>query len=133
MFSVVMNTDTSKTKMIIEFGGKQHLAVPGSRIIVNQSDSKEGDTVTAKDLLSGKNINMKVIKSFKGDKIRGLKFKSKSRYTRRYGHRQHLMILEVADAKTSIPKETTTEKSKTVKKAVSTKKKIATKAKTGVK
>ena len=95
MFSVMMNDNTGKAVMVIDYGGKQHLAEPGSRIVVNQSDSKEGDTVVANDLLTGKDVSLKVVKSFLGDKIKGLKFKSKSRYTRRYGHRQHLMVLEV--------------------------------------
>ena len=120
-----MNVDTNKTKMIIEFGGKQHLAVPGSRIIVNQGSAQEGDSVIAQDLLTNQNVTLKVVKIFLGDKIRGIKFKSKSRYTRRYGHRQRLMILEVGGSKESKPER--------VKKTATTKKTVAKKAKIGAK
>ncbi len=44
----------------------------------------EGATITASFLEEGK-----------GKKIHGLKFKSKSRYTRRYGHRQALAKVEI--------------------------------------
>ena len=111
--------------MIIEFGGKQHLAVPGSRIIVNQGSAQEGDSVIAQDLLTNQNVTLKVVKIFLGDKIRGIKFKSKSRYTRRYGHRQRLMILEVGGSKESKPER--------VKKTTTIKKTVAKKAKIGAK
>lgn len=109
MFSVMTNKDTNENKMIIELGGKQHLAETGDRIVVNQNNSKEGEMVVAKDLLNGNDVNLKVIKNFLGKKINGMKFKSKSRYTRRYGHRQHLMMLEVIGSKknVSVPKKAT--------------------------
>lgn len=120
-----MNKDTNNNKMIIELGGKQHLAEVGTRIVVNQGDSEEGDTVIAKDLLANKDVSLKVLKNYLGVKINGMKFKSKSRYTRRYGHRQHLTMLEVMGSNDSKPtketkvvKKTTTPTKKTVKAGV---------------
>ena len=133
MFSVVMKNNTESKKMIIEFGGKQHVVEPGVRIVVNQDDSKEGDAVKAKDLLTGKEISLKVLRKFKGDKVRGFKFKSKIRYTRRYGHRQELMTLEVTDQEAKPEAKPKTEAKKAPEKKTTTKKPAAKKVKAGTK
>lgn len=110
--------------MIIEYGGKQHLAEPGSRFTVNQADLEEGQSVKAKDLLSGESVTLKVTKVFLGEKIDGLKFKNKIRYTRRYGHRQQLAMLEVSGNKATEPKKAdeTPVKTKSVAKKTASKK-----------
>ncbi|MEX2361856.1 MAG: bL21 family ribosomal protein [Patescibacteria group bacterium] len=111
--------------MVIELGGKQFVAEPGSRIIVNQLDSQDGETIVTKDLLSGKEVKLKVLKSFLGDKVHGLKFKNKVRYTRRYGHRQQLTQLEVMGETAKIAptklKEVTAKPKTSVKKTVTKK------------
>lgn len=84
--------------MVIEIGGKQHVAVVGSKIKTNQTNLKEGEIIDSKDLLTNKTVGLKVISNLLDKKINGLKFRSKSRYTRRYGHRQPVSILEVVPA-----------------------------------
>ncbi len=94
-----MSETASKSLMVIEVGGKQHLAGAGSQFVVSGITAKAGEAVKAKELLSGKEITLKVLKNFLGEKVNGLKFKNKVRYTRRYGHRQQLALVEVAAAK----------------------------------
>lgn len=93
-----MSEATSKTVMVIEVGGKQHLAGAGSQLVISGITAKEGEIVAAKDLLTDKEISLKVLKNFLGEKVYGLKFKNKVRYTRRYGHRQQLALVEVSAA-----------------------------------
>lgn len=109
-----MANDNKSVKMIVEISGKQHVVEAGERIVSVQPDAKEGDTIEVKDLLTGKSVGLKVLKNFLGKKIQGLKFHSKSRYTRRYGHRQPMSLLELtseskpkATVKKSTPKEAT--------------------------
>lgn len=80
---------------VIAVGGKQHLVNVGQKISVNRLTAKEGETVIETDLLKKTPVTLKVIAHNLGDKIRGLKFRRKVRYTRHYGHRQHLTELEV--------------------------------------
>jgi len=110
-----MEKSQNAIKMVIEFNGQQHVVAPGDKIITNQTSAAEGDVLEAKDLLTGKNVSLNVVKKFLGDKIRGLKFHSKSRYTRRYGHRQNLMLLEFVVANEPKAQE---KKSSTAPKAV---------------
>jgi ribosomal protein L21 len=94
-----MTNDNKTAKMVLEISGKQHVVEAGGRIVTVQPGAKEGDTIEAKDLLTGKSVGLKVLKNFLGKKIHGLKFHSKSRYTRRYGHRQPMSLLELVEHK----------------------------------
>jgi len=80
---------------IIAVGGKQHLVRVGEKISVNRLEIKEGDTLQEIDLLKKLPVTLKAIAHNLGDKINGIKFHRKVRYTRHYGHRQHLTELEV--------------------------------------
>lgn len=95
---------TSSPVAIIDLGGKQHVVSRGSKIQVNRLETKEGEMITAKDILTGATIQLKVVNHFLGKKINGLKFKNKIRYIRHYGHRQHLTALEVLATDTAKPK-----------------------------
>jgi len=95
---------TDQKWTVIELGGKQHLVAAGSHITVNRLEAKEGDTVTAKNLLDGSSIQLKVKTHGFGPKINGLKFKNKVRYLKRYGHRQPQTVLEVVGAAEAKPK-----------------------------
>lgn len=107
---------------IIDLGGKQHVVSAGTKIQVNRLETKEGETINAKDLLSGSTIQLKVVNHFLGKKISGLKFKNKIRYIRHYGHRQHLTSLEVlATSPAKIKAETKAEKPAALKKAAAKK------------
>lgn len=88
---------------IIKTGGKQYKAVEGSEIIVEKLDAAEGDSVTFDEILAvgegseikfgrplveGAKVTGTVVKVGKGPKIRILKYKHKTNYRRRQGHRQ---------------------------------------------
>ena len=88
---------------IIKTGGKQYNVAEGSEIIIEKLDAAEGDSVTFEEVLAvgegaeikfgrpfveGAKVTGSVIKNGKGPKIRILKYKHKTNYRRRQGHRQ---------------------------------------------
>jgi len=89
---------------IIETGGKQYKVAEGDVLTVEKlKGAKEGDTVTFDKVLliddgtktevgtpylSGNTIEVELTEQGKGKKLYVQKFKSKSRYKRRLGHRQ---------------------------------------------
>lgn len=93
---------------VIKTGGKQEKVVPGQRLKVDRiKDAGEtvsftpllvvrddGDVVVGDDLGSYA-VEAKVLGDERGVKIHGFKYKSKSGYRRRWGHRQELTVLEV--------------------------------------
>ena len=86
---------------VIKTGGKQYLVAEGDLISVEKLETPKESVVLSevllfcdsKGLVLGKpyvanaKVNAKVVDNFKGKKIRVVKFKSKSRYTRTRGHR----------------------------------------------
>ena len=88
---------------IIKTGGKQYKVAEGDEIIVEKLEVEEGGEVTFEEVLtvvdgenvkigqplvSGAKVSGKVVKNGKGPKIRIFKFKHKTNYRRRQGHRQ---------------------------------------------
>ena len=88
---------------IIKTGGKQYKVAEGDEVIVEKLEVAEGDSVTFDEVLTivdGENVKIgtpkvegakvsgKVVKNGKGPKIRIFKFKHKTNYRRRQGHRQ---------------------------------------------
>ena len=88
---------------IIKTGGKQYRVEEGQVIYIEKLDAAANETVTFDEVLSvvdGDNVNVgaplvngasvsaTVLEHGKGKKIRVFKFKSKSNYRRRQGHRQ---------------------------------------------
>lgn len=90
---------------VIETGGKQYVVSEGDLVTIEKlpGDHKEGDKITFDKVLlvdNGKDTTIgtpyisgaKVLGVFekegKGKKVNVIKFKSKSRYFRKYGHRQ---------------------------------------------
>lgn len=98
---------------VIKTGGKQYLVKEGSRLKVEKLEAKEGDTIKLNEVLlagdpasagqmtvgaplvPGASVEAKVLKQARHDKIRVVKFKAKSRYTRTKGHRQHYTELQI--------------------------------------
>ena len=95
---------------IIETGGKQYIVKPGDKIQVEKLEGAVGDSVTFdKVLMTGdKNdyklgapyvasatVSGKVIKQGRGRKIEVLKYKAKSKYRRKIGHRQAYTEIEI--------------------------------------
>ena len=88
---------------IIKTGGKQYKVAEGSEIIIEKLDAAEGDSVTFEEVLAvgegaeikigrplvdGAKVTGTVVKVGKGPKIRIFKYKHKTNYRRRQGHRQ---------------------------------------------
>jgi large subunit ribosomal protein L21 len=97
---------------VIETGGKQYVVAKGDTVQIEKlADLKEGDKVTfdkvllmdnGKDTtqvgdpyLVGAKVEGTLAKAGRGKKIRVVKFKSKSRYTKTMGHRQEYMQVKI--------------------------------------
>lgn len=97
---------------IIQLAGKQHRVSVGDTLVMDKLDEEIGknDIVTVTDVLFVRNgetikvgtprvegavVTLKHVRHQKGEKLRVFKFKSKSRYRKTQGHRQHESVLEV--------------------------------------
>ncbi len=95
---------------IFESGGKQYIVKTGDKIQVEKLDVEAGKTVSfdrvlftsngsdanvGKPFLSGAKVEGKVLKQGRGAKIHVLKYKAKSKYRRKIGHRQHFTEVEI--------------------------------------
>ena len=95
---------------VVRIGGKQYWVAAGEKIIVDRLEGRAKDKLTFKEVLlkiSGTKVDFgrpliknavveaEILVQTKGQKIRISKFKSKSRYRRVGGHRQHLSELKV--------------------------------------
>lgn len=90
------------TWAIVKTGGKQYKVEEGKTIVVEKLDGEKNTRVTfdqvlavgsEKQVLGSPYIKMakvkgKILETFRDDKVRVVKFKRKSRYTRTQGHRQ---------------------------------------------
>ena len=97
---------------IVKVGGKQYHVESGDSIVVDRMSAAEGEKVNLQPLLyrpddkdavfEGADLDKIKVEATvtgheRGKKIHGLKFKPKRGYKRRYGHRQDLTRLEIAD------------------------------------
>ena len=87
--------------VVIQSGSRQYMVDPGQQIVVNKLSAPVGETVEL-DLVyafgehkSTKAAKGKVIAHQRGEKIRVVKYKSKSNYKRSYGPRQEETIIEI--------------------------------------
>lgn len=94
---------------IVRSGGKQHRVAVGDVITVDRLAAPPGDTVvlpavlhvdgaavtSAPDALSRVRVSAEVVAAAKGPKIDILRYKNKSGYRRRQGHRAKLTTLRV--------------------------------------
>lgn len=95
---------------IIEQNGHQYKVSPGETVDFDNLPLKEGETFTTEKILllvddaniqvgqpyiSNVKATFKVIKNYKGEKIRVSRFKAKSRYTRVSGFRPILLRVKV--------------------------------------
>jgi large subunit ribosomal protein L21 len=98
---------------IVRSGGRQHKVAVGDVIEVDRLDGAvgsnisltplllvDGDTVTSDaSTLSSASVTAEVVAEIKGPKIRILKFKNKTGYRKRQGHRQRYTTIKVTDIK----------------------------------
>jgi large subunit ribosomal protein L21 len=108
---------------VIKTGGKQHKVKAGDIIEVEHLQS-DGDTVTFQPVLVveddgtthfGKEaqratVTAKLVGEQKGDKVQVFKYKNKSGYARRQGHRQLMTLLEISDVKLGAARRSTAKK-----------------------
>lgn len=97
---------------VIETGGKQYKVAPGAALAVERLHGEPGSTVELDRVLmigengqvtvgspaiQGAKVLAYVIEQGRGDKITVFKYKAKSNYRRRTGHRQQLTRLRVTE------------------------------------
>ncbi len=95
---------------IIKTGGKQYLVKPGDKIKIEKIDKKEGSEITFKEvlllekgkkmdigypLIKGAKVTGKITGQGKGKKIIIFKYKPKTRYKVKKGHRQPFTEVEI--------------------------------------
>ena len=88
---------------IIETGGKQYRVQEGDKIVVEKlaveegqevafervlTVVKDGEVLVGAPVVAGAKVVSKVVEHGKGNKILDFKYKAKSNYRRRQGHRQ---------------------------------------------
>jgi large subunit ribosomal protein L21 len=95
----------------VKAGGSQHKVAVGDRFTVNRLAGQAGDTVTLPAILlvdgdtvtsspadlAGVTVTGEIVEHAKGPKIRIHKFKNKTGYHKRQGHRQPLTAVVVRD------------------------------------
>lgn len=93
---------------VIKTGGKQYLVQEGDVVTIEKLDVEPGQTVEFDVLLTAKGDDVKVgtptlpgtlkaevVAHGRAKKISVVKYKAKSRYTRRTGHRQHFTKVKI--------------------------------------
>ena len=108
-------TDTKREKKadfaIFENGGKQYLAHVGERIKLEKIADKEVDDIVEFDsvlllsdgttatvgapTLDGKKVSAKILEQGRDKKLHVIRFRPKSRYRRKLGHRQPYTLVEI--------------------------------------
>jgi large subunit ribosomal protein L21 len=88
---------------VIKSGGKQYLVFPGKKIKIEKIEKKEGKEIVFDEVLlveknkkveigtplvKGAKVIGKVLKQGKGKKVIVFKYKPKTRYKKKKGHRQ---------------------------------------------
>ena len=98
---------------VVKAGGNQHKVAVGDTLRVNRLAGEAGDTVTLPALLlvdgdtvtsdaetlAGVTVTGEIVGHGTGPKIRIHKFKNKTGYHKRQGHRQQLTVLKVTGIK----------------------------------
>lgn len=98
---------------IVKTGGRQYKVAEGDIVKVEKIEGElgssvaltpvllvDGATVTTKaDELAKVKVSAEIIDSVKGPKIKILKYKNKTGYKKRQGHRQPLTVLKITSIK----------------------------------
>ncbi len=95
---------------IIKTGGKQYKVAPGDKIKIEKIDKKEGNEITFKEVLlleknrkleigtpfiKGAKVVGKILSQGKDKKVIVFKYKPKTRYKKKAGHRQLFTEIEI--------------------------------------
>jgi large subunit ribosomal protein L21 len=96
---------------VIKTGGKQHKVKTGDVLEVELLSTEDGDTVTFTPLLvvddEGKShvgkdlgkatVTAKLLGEQKGDKVKVFRYRPKTGYAKRQGHRQTMTLIEIGE------------------------------------
>ena len=128
---------------IVEISGKQFKVEKKQKLFVNRLDVAEGKKISFDNVLmvndgskssvgtpnvSGVQVDAKVLKHLKSDKVIVFKKKRRKGYKVRNGHRQAITEIEISDILTGVSKKTTVKKAEAPKKAEPKKTKAPKKA-----
>ena len=94
---------------IVRAGGRQEKVAVGDIVTLDRVRDEIGDTIelpavllvdgdnvtSDADKLANVTVNAEIVEAAKGPKIRGMHYKNKTGYKRRYGHRQPLTVLKI--------------------------------------
>ncbi len=95
---------------VIKTGGKQYLTKPGQKIKIEKIEGKEGKEITFKEvllleknkkleigtpLIKGAKVIGKILSQGKGKKVIVFKYRPKTRYKKKAGHRQLFTEIEI--------------------------------------
>jgi large subunit ribosomal protein L21 len=95
---------------VIQTGGKQYLVSKGDKIQIEKLAGEAGEKITfdnvlatisdkdyklGKPMLEGTSVEGKILKQGRGKKIHVLKYKPKSKYRKKIGHRQAFTEVEI--------------------------------------
>jgi len=100
---------------VIKTGGKQYLVAPGQKIKIEKVDKKEGTEITFNEvlllekkggieigtpLIKGAKVIGKIVSQGKDKKLIVFKYKAKTRYKVKKGHRQPFTEVEITKIET---------------------------------
>lgn len=95
---------------VIKTGGKQYKVKVGDKVKIEKLEGEVGDKIEFAEVLllgddkevkvgapvlSGVKVEGKILRTEKGDKVVGVKFKAKKRYKVKFGHRQLFTEVEI--------------------------------------
>ena len=95
---------------VIETGGKQYLVAPKDKVVIEKLSASEGDSVVfdkvllvandstvsvGKPYIAGSKVSAKVLTQRRGEKLIVFKYRAKSRYRRKQGHRQDETVVQI--------------------------------------
>ena len=121
---------------IVEISGKQFKVEKKQKLFVNRLEAAEGNKVSFDNVLlvndgtklsvgspkvSGAQVDAKVLKHLKSDKVIVFKKKRRKGYKVKNGHRQAITKIEISDILTGMSKKSPAKKEETTKKAESKK------------
>lgn len=105
------NLPVIETFSIFQTGGKQYQAIPGKTLAVEKLEGSTGDPLSFDEVLfrkqgedkfefgqpfvKGATIKASIIKQSKDDKVIVFKFKRRSKYRTKKGHRQPITIIRI--------------------------------------
>jgi large subunit ribosomal protein L21 len=96
---------------IFEDGGRQYKVNTGDKVLVDTRELPEGqaeltfervlllgdgaDARIGTPWVNGASVTAKIVEALKTPKVRGAKFRKRKGYTKRWGHRQQMLLVEI--------------------------------------